>query len=78
MSKFYYSTQSDCSSILTDMDAYFNYPNSSTNTTTTSEVIQVSESEYIVCIPDSYYDRLTQDQKDKCKDSMPESITNPL
>ena len=78
MSKFYYSTQSDCSSILTDMDTYFNYPNSSTNTTTTSEVIQVSGSEYIVCIPDSYYNRLTQDQKDKCKDSMPESITNPL
>tara|TARA_R100000234_G_scaffold109082_1_gene80795 strand:- start:743 stop:976 length:234 start_codon:yes stop_codon:yes gene_type:complete len=76
MSKFYYSTKSDCDTLLSDMDNYFEYPKN--ETLTTAEVLLVSGSEYLVCVPDAYYNNLTQDQKDKCKDSMPASLTNPI
>jgi len=76
MSKFYYSTKSDCDTLLSDMDTYFEYPKN--KTLTTAEVLLVSGSEYLVCVPDAYYDNLTQDQKDKCKDSMPASLTDPI
>tara|TARA_Y100000356_G_C11142292_1_gene225997 strand:- start:34 stop:267 length:234 start_codon:yes stop_codon:yes gene_type:complete len=76
MSKFYYSTKSDCDTLLSDMDNYFEYPKN--ETLTTAEVLLVSGSEYLVCVPDAYYNNLTQDQKDKCKDSMPASLTDPI
>jgi hypothetical protein len=76
MSKFYYSTKSDCDTLLSDMDTYFEYPKN--KTLTTAEVLLISGSEYLICVPDAYYDNLTQDQKDKCKDSMPASLTDPI
>jgi hypothetical protein len=76
MSKFYYSTKSDCDTLLSDMDTYFEYPKN--KTLTTAEVLLVSGSEYLVCVPDAYYNNLTQNQKDKCKDSMPASLTDPI
>ena len=76
MSKFYYSTKSECDTLLSNMDTYFEYPKN--GTLTTAEVLLVSGSEYLVCVPDAYYDNLTQDQKDKCKDSMPASLTDPI
>ena len=76
MSKFYYSTKSECDTLLSNMDTYFEYPKN--KTLTTAEVLLVSGSEYLVCVPDAYYDNLTQDQKDKCKDSMPASLTDPI
>ena len=76
MSKFYYSTKSDCDTLLSDMDTHFEYPKN--KTLTTAEVLLVSGSEYLVWVPDTYYNNLTQDQKDKCKDSMPDSLTGPL
>ena len=76
MSKFYYSTKSDCDTLLSDMDNYFEYPKN--ETLTTAEVLLISGSEYLVCVPDAYYNNLTQDQKDKCKDSMPASLTDPI
>jgi hypothetical protein len=76
MIKFYYSTKSDCDTLLSDMDTYFEYPKN--KTLTTAEVLLVSGSEYLVCVPDAYYNNLTQNQKDKCKDSMPASLTDPI
>jgi hypothetical protein len=76
MSKFYYSTKSDCDALLNSMDTYFEYPKN--KTLTTAEVLLISGSEYLICVPDAYYDNLTQDQKDKCKDSMPASLTDPI
>jgi hypothetical protein len=58
------------------MDTYFEYPKN--KTLTTAEVLLVSGSEYLVCVPDAYYNNLTQNQKDKCKDSMPASLTDPI
>ena len=78
MNRYNYSTQEDCNRLLSEMDSHFNYPSSSTKTTSTSEVTLISGSQYLVCVPSDYYDRLTEDEKARCKDSMPTSLTDPI
>ena len=64
--KYLKSTQAECASILSDMDTYYNYPDSSKFTTTTAKVLLVEGSEYMVAVPNDYYERLTTSQKNKC------------
>ena len=72
--KYLISTQSDCASVLEAMDTYYGYPDESKYTITTSEVLSVSGSDYLVSVPNDYYNRLTEDQQGKCTDIYPSSL----
>jgi len=61
--KYFRGTQQQCLDLASDMDAFFKYPNLSTKTTTTSEVLEIpSTSEYCICVPDSYLTQMTSEE----------------
>jgi len=73
--KYFRGTQQQCLDLASDMDAFFKYPNSTTKTTTTSEVLAIpSTSEYCIYIPDNYLSQMTNEEIESLLEARPSEL----
>jgi|TARA_E500000318_G_scaffold26287_4_gene26034 hypothetical protein len=73
--KYLVSSMEKCIEILSNMDDYYNYPNSDTKTDTTSDIVaSTTINKFMIFVPQECYEMLTQENKNLCVDEIPEEF----
>lgn len=73
--KYLRGTRQECLDLASDMDTFFKYPNATTKTTTTSEVVAIpSTSDYCIYIPDNYLSQMTSEEVESLLDARPSEL----
>tara|TARA_R110002012_G_scaffold12572_1_gene55792 strand:- start:1284 stop:1520 length:237 start_codon:yes stop_codon:yes gene_type:complete len=73
--KYFRGAQQQCLDLASDMDTFFKYPNSTTKTTTTSEVLTIpNTSEYCIYVPDDYLSQMTSEEIESLLEARPSEL----
>ena len=73
--KYLRGTMQECLDLASDMDVFFNYPNATTKTTTTSEMEAIpGTSDYCIYIPDNYLSQMTSEEVESLLDARPSEL----
>ena len=73
--KYFRGTQQQCLDLASNMDSHFGYPNITTKTNTTSEVVAIpSTSDYCIFVPDNYLSQMTSEETESLLDARPSEL----
>ena len=73
--KYFRGTQQQCLDLASNMDTHFGYPNATTKTNTTSEVVAIqSTSDYCIFVSDNYLSQMTSEETESLLDARPSEL----
>ena len=73
--KYFRGTRQECLDLANSMDAHFGYPNTTTKTNTTSEIVAIpSTSDYCIFVPDNYLSQMTSEETESLLDARPSEL----